>query len=237
MNKMKEEKKQKKPLKTIIKQNIFGFIIGGLIFGIAGVSAATYYASSDVSYDNSSSGMSATDVQSAIDELYNECSTSATSGRIVYSWNTTEIILGESTINELESTKTAKPYYDSASAVMSASGYTVFNKYTVVDDVITEGYSCTTLGILSTPICVQGGNSEYYNYQNSPGNWSILNTLNSNSVFTDAGGSCSFTSSHSGCYVVDFALRADSTGYVGAYGYGANARCTVYGNGGAACYG
>ena len=232
---MKEEKKQKKPLKTIIKQNIFGFIIGGLIFGIAGVSAATYYASSDVSYDNSSSGMSATDVQSAIDELYNECSTSATSGRIVYSWNTTEIILGESTINELESTKTAKPYYDSASAVMSASGYTVFNKYTVVDDVITEGYSCTTLGILSTPICVQGGNSEYYNYQNSPGNWSILYALKSSSAFTGAGGSCHFASSNSACYVGDFTLNAFSVGHVGAGGSSAGAACNVRGNGIANC--
>lgn len=59
-----------KKKKTIIKNNIFGFILGGLIFGTVGVYAATYCASSDVSYDNSKSGLNSTDVQSAIDEIY-----------------------------------------------------------------------------------------------------------------------------------------------------------------------
>ena len=42
----------------------------GLIFGTAGVYAATYFPSDDVTYDNSESGLSSTDVQGAIDELY-----------------------------------------------------------------------------------------------------------------------------------------------------------------------
>ena len=59
-----------KKIKKFIKNNIFGFILGALIFGTGGVLAATYCASSEVSYDNTESGMQSTDVQAAIDELY-----------------------------------------------------------------------------------------------------------------------------------------------------------------------
>ena len=63
----------RKRLSRVLKNRIFIFILGGLILGSAGVLAATYFPSSDVTYDNSSSGLSSTDVQGAIDELYNEC--------------------------------------------------------------------------------------------------------------------------------------------------------------------
>ena len=69
-----------KLIKKILKNNIFCFILGAFIFGVIGVSAATYFASSDVSYDNSESGLSSTDVQGAIDELYNVCKTPVTGG-------------------------------------------------------------------------------------------------------------------------------------------------------------
>ena len=49
---------------------LIGFILGAIIFGTTGVLAATYYNSKDVSYDNNSSGMTAENVQDAIDELY-----------------------------------------------------------------------------------------------------------------------------------------------------------------------
>ena len=65
----------RKRLNRVLKNRIFIFILGGLILGSAGVLAATYFPSSDVTYDNSSSGLSSTDVQGAIDELYNEFST------------------------------------------------------------------------------------------------------------------------------------------------------------------
>ena len=57
-------------MKKIIKNNIFGFILGGIIFGFIGVGAAGYmYYSEQVSYkkpDNTE-----TDVKTALDELYN----------------------------------------------------------------------------------------------------------------------------------------------------------------------
>lgn len=61
---------KKGKIKQVIKNNIFGFILGALIFGTIGVSAATYYNSKDVTYDNKTSGMSSNNVQDAIDELY-----------------------------------------------------------------------------------------------------------------------------------------------------------------------
>ena len=67
----------RKRLSRVLKNRIFIFILGGLILGSAGVLAATYFPSSDVTYDNSSSGLSSTNVQGAIDELYNEFSSAS----------------------------------------------------------------------------------------------------------------------------------------------------------------
>ena len=57
-------------MKKILKSRIFLCILVTLVFGIVGVSAATYFPSEDVTYDNNDSGLSSTDVQGAIDELY-----------------------------------------------------------------------------------------------------------------------------------------------------------------------
>ena len=60
-------------LKKLLNNKIFIFIVTALIFGTIGVSAATYFASSQVTYDNKTSGLNATNVQGAIDELYETC--------------------------------------------------------------------------------------------------------------------------------------------------------------------
>ena len=60
-------------MKKILKNKkifVLGFILGALIFGTTGVLAVTYYASKDVTYDNTESGMTSENVQDAIDELY-----------------------------------------------------------------------------------------------------------------------------------------------------------------------
>lgn len=59
--------------RSLVLTNIIGFIVGTFIFGIAGVYAVTYFSSTNTTYDNSSNGMSSTNVQTAIDELYNVC--------------------------------------------------------------------------------------------------------------------------------------------------------------------
>ena len=49
-------------LLEIFKSRVFLCILMALIVGIAGVSAATYFPSGDVTYDNKESGLSSTDV-------------------------------------------------------------------------------------------------------------------------------------------------------------------------------
>ena len=59
---------------NIFKKNykiLIGILIG-LIISLGGAYAATTIAGSSVTYSNSSSGLSATSVQDAIDELYNK---------------------------------------------------------------------------------------------------------------------------------------------------------------------
>ena len=65
-----------KNILKIIKKNIFSIVLGILIFGTIGVTAAIMYDSKDVVYDNSLSGSSATTVQDAIDDLYNRAKNS-----------------------------------------------------------------------------------------------------------------------------------------------------------------
>lgn len=50
-------------MKKLFKNNIFGFIIGGLIFGVIGVGATTLYNATQISYNDSN-------VKTALDELY-----------------------------------------------------------------------------------------------------------------------------------------------------------------------
>lgn len=69
-----------KKIKKILKNRILIFILGGLIFSSVSVYAITYFASSDVTYDNTQSGLTATNVQGAIDELYNVCKTPIVGG-------------------------------------------------------------------------------------------------------------------------------------------------------------
>ena len=62
-----------KKLKNFSKKYLIGFFIGLILFTVIGVSAATYFPSNQTTYNNAATGMSATNVQTAIDELYNVC--------------------------------------------------------------------------------------------------------------------------------------------------------------------
>lgn len=64
----------KKVLK-FIRNNIIGFVIGGIIFGTIGAYAATQLASSSVYYNNANSGGSSNTVSGALDELYTKANT------------------------------------------------------------------------------------------------------------------------------------------------------------------
>ena len=63
----------KEKTKEFLKRYLIGFMLGIVSAGAIIVYAETYFSSNDVTYDNKESGLSSTDVQGAIDELYGVC--------------------------------------------------------------------------------------------------------------------------------------------------------------------
>ena len=169
--------------------------------------------------------------------------TPQSSTQTVYSWNTDTITVGTSQLTDLVSTKTTNPYYTSEADIQSAlngkTGSTIYNKYTVENDTITEEYACQTFGVLSTAECLKmSTDGSEYGYDaggNHTGNAGILKALQSNSTLTGASGFCDFRSDSSRCYVGNLHLYAYPNGRVSAYDTGTNARCSVYNSGSAYC--
>ena len=62
-----------KKFKEFAKEYLIGFVIGIVVCGGVSVIAATYFPSSEVTYDNGTSGLESNNVQGAIDELYKTC--------------------------------------------------------------------------------------------------------------------------------------------------------------------
>ena len=69
--------------KNYFKTNLIGFILGGFLISGVAVYAAGTFPSNDVTYDNSSSGLSSTNVKGAIDELYKQCTRIPASDQII----------------------------------------------------------------------------------------------------------------------------------------------------------
>ena len=63
----------KEKIKKVLKNRIFIFVMSAILFSVVGVSAATYFESGAVTYDNTESGLTSTNVQGAIDELHSMC--------------------------------------------------------------------------------------------------------------------------------------------------------------------
>ena len=70
-------------LKEFLKKYLIGFFIGLILFTVVGVSAAAVFPSNQTTYNNGTTGMSATNVQTAIDELYNTCFPPKTGGEAI----------------------------------------------------------------------------------------------------------------------------------------------------------
>ena len=60
-------------IRTFSKKYLIGFMLGIISGSLVIAYADTYFPSSQTTYDNSASGLSSTNVQGAIDELYNVC--------------------------------------------------------------------------------------------------------------------------------------------------------------------
>ena len=69
--------------KFYFKENFIGFIVGAFVFSVGGVLAVTYFPSSNTIYDNNNSGMTSTNVQDAVDELYEVCSAKPAGEQII----------------------------------------------------------------------------------------------------------------------------------------------------------
>ncbi len=74
----------KNKIKKVFKNRIFICILTALITGTVSVCAITYFPSNQVTYDNKTSGLKSSDVQGAIDELYNTCSSAVQAGDYLY---------------------------------------------------------------------------------------------------------------------------------------------------------
>ena len=101
-------------MKRIIKNNIFGFILGGIIFGFIGVGAAEYiYSSEKISYGDS-------DVKNALDELYDYSNSHKTQKLGTISGN--ESLNVSSILDNYQSLDSSKFIYI-VSKVTSVGGY------------------------------------------------------------------------------------------------------------------
>ena len=146
----------------------------------------------------------------------------------IYAYNTNYITIGTSTINDLDSTKTTQKYYTSAADVMSASGNTFFNKYTVENDIITKGYACQKFSFINEPVCLQGVGTSYYT-----ANRGIIEGLTT--TFISNGGTCLASDDNGFCSADNMYVSANTYGSVGAYGGQAGENCYVYDYGSAYC--
>ena len=63
-------------MKKILKNRCFLCLLTAIIVGTVSVSAVTYFPSNQTTYDNKASGLNATNVQDAIDELYKKADSS-----------------------------------------------------------------------------------------------------------------------------------------------------------------
>ena len=73
----------KEKTKEFLKKYLIGFILGVVSAGVVIVYAETYFPSNDVTYDNTESGLTSTNVQGAIDELYGVCTTKPAGEQII----------------------------------------------------------------------------------------------------------------------------------------------------------
>lgn len=154
-------------MKKILKSRIFFCILVTLVFGIVGVSAATYFPSEDVTYDNNDSGLSSTDVQGAIDELYSTCSSSLVLGDYMFYANTRYslevymylnpyVIASGSYINKCDLDG------NNCSKIVSNNGSTSINGIYITDDYMyyaVTGYTVTTINNVPSPYVISNGST------------------------------------------------------------------------------
>ena len=95
--------------KEFLKKYLIGFILGVVSAGAVIVYAETYFPSNDVTYDNKESGLTSTNVQGAIDELYQVCTKEPTAGDTIL--DNTDIVTSGDGLYENEYRRYFKSYW------------------------------------------------------------------------------------------------------------------------------
>ncbi len=157
-----------KRIKKILKSRISIFVITALLFGTIGASAATYFPSNDVTYDNSESGLKSMNVQEAIDELYTACKKEPTAGDSIL--DNTDIVTSGDGLYEDEY-EDGKYTYKGA----SPNNYITFNNETAGWRIISINSDGTIKIMRMTNI--NTSNNISWNISNS-NNWAMPATLN-----------------------------------------------------------
>lgn len=207
-------KKIKKFLLGNIK-TVIAFVLGTLISGVT-VYAATVIAASQVGYTPpSGSGISSTNVQGAIDELYTRANTWINPNNNFgtpqyYAFGTYKGWCSSSDTNcnsysDFPTTSTSAPSGKNVYAAKYADG----------------GYG-VCINRNGTPHCFRGRN------------W-IAEAQHIQKVFSGANDSCYVSSSNVDCNASAFSCSVYSDGYVSCGGRETSARCTVSGSGSVKC--
>lgn len=126
----------------VINQSVEA-ILNGSVLTIVGVSGATSVAAQDVTYDNTGSGLTATDVQAAIDELASGAGTIAAAS-VTYDNTVSGLTAADvqAAIDELKALIPATPQYittglSTETALINDGGYYIDNGTVYVDITVT----------------------------------------------------------------------------------------------------
>lgn len=225
-------------MKKKIKENIFGFIVGAILFSGIGTVVATSILSSTVSYTNNNQ----TTVESALDDLYGKVSEACYNGicgKLSFRyWNDA---FGDTVyqINEMPTTN----YIKRSNLEMKFGTSNFADTPIYIRSILVDG------NVVGHQVCFWNNSKEFCLDR---GYWA--GTLNTNSgnagtqtkiklqrdmqesfgvTIQDA--NCYSDTGIVRCYVGDFYCRAHSSGNVDCHSNVSNKNCYVYGNGTSSC--
>ena len=228
-----------KKIKELLKSNIkfiLGFILG-LSFTIGSVYAAEIlFASENVGYDNTTSGLSSTDVQGALDELYSLAQTCGTpSANSIYRWSISSLYIGDS----ISSLTPGTDYVTDKSQVtnMNAKASKYFLQHDISNNEVTNSYVCFVVtsamatanpGMVAGEYCLEGGDSGAAFTDN-------MNKIKTAFDYAGHSSRCGGNqTSYFSCGVSG--LNAYARSYGSVFASGDDGTCYVYNDGDSNCY-
>ena len=238
-------------MKKVIKNNLFGFILGAILFGGIGTVVATTILSSTVSYTNNNQ----TTVEGALNELYSKAArldgwidprglnTDGTGGRYSFVYWNDNFSSEEYTSTQVPTGNGLNGTYQTreqlATAYSNWSNAQIYIKTTNVNGTVTGHTAC--LWYNNREFCIAPnywtGTIGVNNATEGANTKAKLKADMENALgITIADSSCNFNPGDAVCLVGDFRCGADSDGFVSWYSFVADVYCDVDGSGVAYCY-